>query len=72
MQGFTAGVTTDPWSAEVLVDNLTNERAEFSRNFVFDASDKPVRHGQRCATWVESQTAEDSYHGQENRREALR
>jgi outer membrane receptor protein involved in Fe transport len=37
MAGVTAGVTTDTWSAELYVTNLTDERAEVSRNFVFDA-----------------------------------
>lgn len=36
MLGFTAGVRSDRWSAELYVDNLTDERAELSRNFVFD------------------------------------
>ncbi len=36
MLGVTAGVTTDNWSAEVYVDNLTDERAELSRTFVYD------------------------------------
>ena len=34
--GLTAGVTSDQWAAEFYVDNLTDERAETSRNFVFD------------------------------------
>lgn len=34
--GVTAGITADSWSAEFFVDNLTDERAELSRNFVFD------------------------------------
>ncbi|HBO15536.1 MAG TPA: TonB-dependent receptor, partial [Porticoccaceae bacterium] len=34
--GVTAGITSDSWSAEFFVDNLTDERAELSRNFVFD------------------------------------
>ena len=37
MAGVTAGVKTDTWSAELFVTNLTDERAEVSRNFVFDA-----------------------------------
>lgn len=36
MVGFTAGVTADEWSAELYVDNLTNEQAEVSSNFVYD------------------------------------
>ncbi|MEL6200554.1 MAG: TonB-dependent receptor, partial [Pseudomonadota bacterium] len=34
----TAGVTTDTWSAELFVSNLTDERAEVANSFVFDAS----------------------------------
>lgn len=34
--GVTAGVSTDVWSAEMYVDNLSDERAELSRNFVND------------------------------------
>ena len=34
--GVTAGITSDSWSAELFVENLTDERAELSRNFVFD------------------------------------
>ena len=37
MAGVTAGVKSDTWSAELYVTNLTDERAEVSRNFVFDA-----------------------------------
>ena len=36
MAGVTAGITTETWSAELVVTNLTDERAEVSRNFVFD------------------------------------
>ncbi len=36
MFGLTAGVRTDDWSAELYVDNLTDERAEISRSFVYD------------------------------------
>lgn len=36
MVGLTAGVTTESWSAEMFVDNLTDERAEVARNFVND------------------------------------
>ena len=36
MAGVTAGVTTDTWSAELYVTNLTDERAEVANNFVFD------------------------------------
>ena len=36
MLGISAGVSSDTWSAELYVDNLTDERAEIARNFVFD------------------------------------
>ncbi len=36
MFGVTAGISTEKWSAEVYIDNLTDERAELSRNFVND------------------------------------
>ena len=36
MAGLTAGVSSDDWTAEFFVDNLTSEAAEISRNFVYD------------------------------------
>ena len=36
MADITAGVTSETWSAEMYVSNVTNERAEMARNFVFD------------------------------------
>jgi outer membrane receptor protein involved in Fe transport len=36
MLGFTAGLSNNQWTAEVFVDNLTNEAAELSMNFVND------------------------------------
>lgn len=36
MFGLTAGVTSEEWSAELFVDNLTDERAEVARNYVND------------------------------------
>ena len=36
MLGLTAGVTSDNWSAELYLDNLTDERAEVARSFGFD------------------------------------
>ncbi|MGI9324308.1 MAG: TonB-dependent receptor [Pseudomonadales bacterium] len=34
--GLTFGLSADQWSAELFVDNLFDEEAELSRNFVFD------------------------------------
>jgi outer membrane receptor protein involved in Fe transport len=36
MASVTAGVTAESWSAELYINNLTDERAEVARNFVFD------------------------------------
>lgn len=36
MWGLTAGVSTDQWTAELFADNLSDERAEIARSFVFD------------------------------------
>lgn len=36
MLGLTAGVATDRWSVTLYASNLTDERAEVSRSFVFD------------------------------------
>ncbi len=36
MAGFSTGLTGDRWSVEAFVDNLTDERAELSNNFVYD------------------------------------
>ncbi len=36
MMGITAGVETDTWAATAYVENLTDERAELSRNYVND------------------------------------
>lgn len=36
MMGITAGVSTNEWTAEAYVDNLTDNRAELSRNYVND------------------------------------
>jgi outer membrane receptor protein involved in Fe transport len=36
MLGLTAGVTTDTWGAELYINNLTDERAEMSRNYIND------------------------------------
>jgi outer membrane receptor protein involved in Fe transport len=38
MASITAGVTANNWSAELFVNNITDERAEVARNFVFDRS----------------------------------
>ena len=31
-----AGISNDSWVAELYIDNITDERAEISNNFVFD------------------------------------
>lgn len=36
MLGLTVGVRASEWSAELFIDNLTDEEAEISRSFVFD------------------------------------
>jgi outer membrane receptor protein involved in Fe transport len=36
MVGLSAGVTSDMWGVELFIDNLTDERAELSRNYVND------------------------------------
>jgi outer membrane receptor protein involved in Fe transport len=36
MLGFTAGISNMQWTAELFVDNLTDEAAELSSNYVFD------------------------------------
>jgi len=36
MVGLSAGVSNDEWSAELYVDNITDERAEVSGSFTFD------------------------------------
>ncbi len=36
MMGISAGVSSTNWTAEVFVDNITDEQAELSRNFGFD------------------------------------
>ena len=35
-QWLTAGVTNETWSIELFGNNLSDERAELARNFVFD------------------------------------
>lgn len=54
MLGFTAGVSNSQWTAEVYVDNLTNEAAELSNNFVNDRNRvtlaRPLTGGVRF-TW---------------------
>jgi iron complex outermembrane receptor protein len=47
MASVTAGVSNDSWSAELYVNNLTDERAEVARNFVFDV---------RSVTYVQPRT----------------
>ena len=36
MASISAGVSKDAWGAELYINNLTDERAEVARNFVFD------------------------------------
>ncbi|WP_414981119.1 TonB-dependent receptor [Congregibacter sp.] len=54
MLGFTAGVSNTQWTAEVYVDNLTDEAAELSSNFVYDQNRvtlaRPLTGGVRF-TW---------------------
>ncbi|MEM1371531.1 MAG: TonB-dependent receptor, partial [Pseudomonadota bacterium] len=38
MVGLTAGVTSESWTAELFINNLTDERAEMSGDFVFDTT----------------------------------
>ena len=47
MASVTAGVSSDSWTAELYVNNLTDERAEVARNFVFDV---------RSVTYVQPRT----------------
>ena len=47
MASVTAGLSADNWSAELFVNNLTDERAEIARNFVFD---------RRAVTYAQPQT----------------
>jgi outer membrane receptor protein involved in Fe transport len=53
MFGLTAGLTTDDWSAELYVDNITDERAEVSGNFNYDQQritvSRPLTTGVRFA-----------------------
>ncbi len=48
MAHFSSGVSTDAWRVELFVDNLTDERAEMSNNFVFDRERVTVS---RPRTW---------------------
>ncbi len=47
------GVSTDQWSAEFYIDNLTDERAELANNFVFDRErvtvNRPRSYGLRLS-----------------------
>jgi outer membrane receptor protein involved in Fe transport len=38
MASVTAGLSGDWWSAELFINNLTDERAEVARDFVFDTT----------------------------------
>ena len=46
-----AGISNDDWMTEMYVDNVTDERAEISNNFVFDrqrvAVIRPMNYGFR-------------------------
>ena len=48
MGSFAAGVSEDNWRVTVFVDNVTDERAELSNNFVFDRERVTVA---RPRTW---------------------
>lgn len=48
MAHFSTGVSDDEWRVELFVDNLTDERAEMSNNFVFDRERVTVS---RPRTW---------------------
>ena len=48
MAHFSTGVSSDMWRVELFVDNLTEERAEMSNNFVFDRERVTVS---RPRTW---------------------
>ncbi len=53
MVGITAGLTNDEWTAELYVDNLTDERAEVSGSFNYDRQRitvaRPLTMGMRFA-----------------------
>ncbi len=52
MASISAGVRADTWSAELFINNLTDERAEVARNFVFDRTQvtyaQPLTFGVRA------------------------
>ena len=48
MGSFSTGVTEDNWRVELFVDNITDERAQLSNNFVFDRERVTVA---RPRTW---------------------
>ena len=53
MVGFTAGVRAESWSAELFGENIFDEQAEMSRNFVFDVQrvtySRPATYGLRVS-----------------------
>ena len=53
MASITAGVRAGTWDAELFINNLTDERAEVSRNFVFDRTQvtyaQPLTFGVRAS-----------------------
>ena len=36
MLNISAGLSSETWNAELFINNVTDERAEVARNFVFD------------------------------------
>ena len=52
MASVTAGLSAETWSAELFINNLTDERAEVARNFVFDRGAvtyaQPLTYGVRA------------------------
>ncbi|MDH3748533.1 MAG: TonB-dependent receptor [Gammaproteobacteria bacterium] len=53
MASISAGVSADTWDAELYINNLTDERAEVARNFVFDRTTvtyvQPLTFGVRAS-----------------------
>ncbi len=53
MASISAGVSKESWDAEIFINNLTDERAEIARNFVFDRTSvtyaQPLTFGVRAS-----------------------